>query len=306
MDEEILDNMNVDSTDSATVEETSVVEPNEEVSVEAENTNEASNVVENNDVNDSVGKTNHKQYTDLEKAQYSFHKQFSRQQKKHEQEMAQLREEFKKQLAEEIDKVRNPDKYKPKTRADFEYDDDYVKYLAKEQVNQALQEQMAQYQKEQEELARQTEVDNEYREIVNQNVKALYATPEAENEWRTKVGEAMQKGLGKMLDTDEDMSNFILFSPIGPKIMYELATNQKTVNDLFVLGKTPDGKVIPRSPNDRMRRLEALAERLESAPVINNNKAAVQVQKPVGRPGLTKEVKKDIFSDPKALLDMMS
>ena len=304
MDEEILDNMNVDSTDSATVEETSVVEPNEEVSVEAENTNEASNVVENNDVNDSVGKTNHKQYTDLEKAQYSFHKQFSRQQKKHEQEMAQLREEFKKQLAEEIDKVRNPDKYKPKTRADFEYDDDYVKYLTKEQVNQVLKEQMEQYQKQQEEEASQVAMEDEYREVVNQSMKSIYTTPEAQADWKAKVGEAMQKGLGKMIDADTDMSNYIIFSPLGPKIMYELATNKKAVQDLFTIGKTPDGRVIPRSAQDRMRKLEQLAERLETD--INNNKAAVQQPKPVGRPGLNKEVKKDIFSDPKALLDMMS
>lgn len=305
MDEEILNNMSVEPAESATVEETSAVEPSTESAVEAESGHDEVNAVENNDANGNVEQTQQKkQYTDLEKAQYSFHKQFARQKAKHDKEIADLRAEFNKRLAEEIDKATHPEKYRPKTRADFEYDDDYVKYLTKEQVNQVLKEQMEQYQKQQEEEASQVAMEDEYREVVSQSMKSIYTTPEAQADWKAKVGEAMQKGLGKMIDADTDMSNYIIFSPLGPKIMYELATNKKAVQDLFTIGKTPDGKVIPRSAQDRMRKLEQLAERLETD--INNNKAAVQQPKPVGRPGLNKEVKKDIFSDPKALLDMMS
>ena len=88
------------------------------------------------------------------------------------------------------------------------------------------------------------------------------------------------------------------------QIMYELATNKKTVQDIFTIGMTPDGHAIPRSPGDRMRKMEELAERL-SRTDINNNRTNVQPAKPIGKPGINKEVKKDIFSDPKALLDMM-
>ena len=308
MDEEILDNMNVDTVEeSAASTASTAVEPSEEAGIVADNSpSEVSNEVENPDVNSNIEKANNtqRQYTDLEKAQYSFHKQFARQKAKHEQEIANLRAEFDKRLAEEIDKVKNPAKYAPKTRADFQYDDDYVKYLANEQVNAALEAKIAEYQKQQEEEQRQAQVDAEYRNMLDKSVKSIYTTPEAEADWRAKVGEGMKAGLGAMIDSDEDLSNYIIFSPVGPKIMYELATNKKTVQDIFTIGITPDGHAIPRSPGDRMRKIEELAERL-SRTDINNNRTNVQPVKPIGRPGINKEVKKDIFSDPKALLDMM-
>lgn len=300
--------MNVDTVEeSAASTASTAVEPSEEAGVVADNSpSEVSNEVENPDVNSNIEKANktQRQYTDLEKAQYSFHKQFARQKAKHEQEIANLREEFDKRLAEEIDKVKNPAKYAPKTRKDFEYDDDYVKYLANEQVNAALEAKIAEYQKQQEEEQRQAQVDAEYRNMLDKTVKSIYNTPEAEADWRAKVGESMKAGLGSLIDGDNDLSNYIIFSPIGPKIMYELATNKKTVQDIFTIGMTPDGHAIPRSPSDRMRKMEELAERL-SRTDINNNRTNVQPVKPIGRPGINKEVKKDIFSDPKALLDMM-
>lgn len=308
MDEEILNNMNVDTVEeSAASTASTAVEPSEEAGVVADNSpSEVSNEVENSDVNSNIEKTNktQRQYTDLEKAQYSFHKQFARQKAKHEQEIANLRAEFDKRLAEEIDKVKNPAKYAPKTRKDFEYDDDYVKYLANEKVNEVLEAKIAEYQKQQEEEQRQAQVDEEYRNMLDKTVKSIYNTPEAEKDWRAKVSEGMKAGLGSLIDGDQDLSNYIIFSPIGPKIMYELATNKKTVQDIFTIGMTPDGRAIPRSPGDRMRKMEELAERL-SRTDINNIRTNVQPVKPIGRPGINKEVKKDIFSDPKALLDMM-
>ena len=309
MDEEILNNMHVDTVeDSAASTESTAVAPSEAAGAVADNSpSEVPNEVENSDVTSNIEKANktQRQYTDLEKAQYSFHKQFARQKAKHEQEIANLRAEFDKRLAEEIDKVKNPAKYAPKTRKDFEYDDDYVKYLANEQVNAALEAKIAEYQKQQEEEQRQAQVDAEYRNMLDKTVKSIYNTPELEKDWREKVGEGMKAGLGSLIDGDQDLSNYIIFSPIGPKIMYELATNKKTVQDIFTIGMTPDGRAIPRSPVDRMRKMEELAERL-SRTDINNTRTNVQPVKPIGRPGINKEVKKDIFSDPKALLDMMS
>ena len=304
MDEEILNNMNVDTVEeSAASTESTAVEPSEEAGIVADNSpSEVSNEVENTDVNSNIGKTNNKQrqYTDLEKMQYSFHKQFARQKAKYEKQIADLQRQWE----ERFDKLENPAKYAPKTRKDFEYDDDYVKYLANEQVNAAIEAKIAEYQKQQEEEQRQAQVDAEYRNILDQSVKSIYNTPEAEADWRAKVGEGMKAGLGAVIDSDQDLSNYIIFSPIGPKIMYELATNKKAVQDIFTIGTTPDGRAIPRSPGDRMRKMEELAERL-SRTDINNNRTNVQPAKPIGKPGINKEVKKDIFSDPKALLDMM-
>ena len=108
MDEEILNNMSVEPTESATVDETSAVEPSTESAVEAESGHDEVNAVENNDANGNVEQTQQKkQYTDLEKAQYSFHKQFARQKAKHDKEIADLRAEFNKRLAEDKKAVFN-------------------------------------------------------------------------------------------------------------------------------------------------------------------------------------------------------
>lgn len=304
MDEEILNNIdnNTESSEvSAATEETVVANQSAEESNVAE-------VTESPEMNGNekvvTEKTNPSQFSHEEQMTYSFKRQLAKQRSKYENEISNLRSEFNKRLAEEIDKVKNPAKYAPKTRADFQYDDDYVKYLANEQVNAILEAKIAEYTKQQEEEQRQAKVDEEYRNMLDKTVKSIYNTPESEKDWREKVGEGMKAGLGAMIDSDQDLSNYIIFSPIGPKIMYELATNKKTVQDIFTIGMTPDGRAIPRSPGDRMRKMEELAERL-SRTDINTNITNVQPVKPIGRPGINKEVKKDIFSDPKALLDMM-
>ena len=304
MDEEILNNIDNDTESS----EVSAATEESVVANQSAEDNNAAEVVESPEMNCDekvvTKKTNPSQYSHEEQMTYSFKRQLAKQRSKHEQEIANLRAEFDKRLAEEIDKVKNPAKYAPKTRKDFEYDDDYVKYLANEQVNAAIEAKIAEYQKQQEDEQRQAQVDAEYRNMLDQSVKSIYNTPEAEADWRAKVGEGMKAGLGAVIDSDQDLSNYIIFSPIGPKIMYELATNKKAVQDIFTIGTTPDGHAIPRSPGDRMRKMEELAERL-SRTDINNNRTNVQHVKPIGKPGINKEIKKDIFSDPKALLDMM-
>ena len=301
MDEEILNNIdnNTESSEvSAATEESSVANQSEVDSNVAEVTESPEM---NGDKKVVTEKTNPSQYSHEEQMTYSFKRQLAKQRSKYEKQIADLQ----KQWEERFDKLENPAKYAPKTRKDFEYDDDYVKYLANEQVNAALEAKIAEYQKQQEEEQRQAQVDEEYRNMLDKTVKSIYNTPEAEKDWRAKVNEGMKAGLGSLIDGDQDLSNYIIFSPIGPKIMYELATNKKTVQDIFTIGMTPDGRAIPRSPGDRMRKMEELAERL-SRTDINNTRTNVQPVKPIGRPGINKEVKKDIFSDPKALLDMMS
>lgn len=300
MDEEILNNIdnNTESSEVSAATEESVV-----ANQSAEDNNVAE-VVESPEMNCDekvvTKKTNPGQYSHEEQMTYSFKRQLAKQRSKYEKQLADLQRQWE----ERFDKLENPAKYAPKTRKDFEYDDDYVKYLANEQVNAAIEAKIAEYAKQQEEEQRQAQVDAEYRNMLDQSVKSIYNTPEAEADWRAKVGEGMKAGLGAVIDSDQDLSNYIIFSPIGPKIMYELATNKKAVQDIFTIGTTPDGHAIPRSPGDRMRKMEELAERL-SRTDINNNRTNVQPVKPIGKPGINKEIKKDVFSDPKALLDMM-
>lgn len=302
MDQEII---NLDNTleDSApSYDESAVVSPEESTTI-AENSDDYSDEVKNNnDTNSSVGKKSRQRYSDLEKAQYSFKKQFARQKSKYEQEIANFRTEFEKRLSDEIDKVKNPAKYAPKTRADFEYDDDYVTYLTEERVNAALEAKMQEYQKQQEAELSQYQIESEYKNMLAKNLKSNYTTPEQEAEWRKKVNAGMKAGLGDLIDSDPDLSQYIILSPIGPKIMLELATNKKAVKDIFTIGTAPNGKARHRTPTDRMRKIEELADRLTKN---NNNKRTTSNIRPIGKNGITKVVKKDLFDDKKALLDMM-
>lgn len=296
-DENLLNNIDNDTESS----EVSAATEESVVANQSEVDDNVAEVVESPKMNCDekvvTKKTNPSQYSHEEQMTYSFKRQLAKQRSKYEKQLADMQRQWE----ERFDKLENPAKYAPKTRKDFEYDDDYVKYLANEQVNAAIEAKIAEYQKQQEEEQRQAQVDAEYRNMLDQSVKSIYNTPEAEADWRAKVGEGMKAGLGAVIDSDQDLSNYIIFSPIGPKIMYELATNKKAVQDIFTIGTTPDGHAIPRSPGDRMRKMEELAERL-SRTDINNNRQPV---KPIGKPGINKEVKKDVFSDPKALLDMM-
>ena len=276
-DENLLNNIdsNTESTEVSAATEESVV---------ANQSAEDSNVAEvtespemNGDKKVVTERTNPSQFSHEEQMTYSFKRQLAKQRSKYEKQIADLQRQWE----ERFDKLENPAKYAPKTRKDFEYDDDYVKYLASEQVNAALEAKLAEYAKQQEEEQRQAQVDAEYRSMLDQSVKSIYNTPESEAEWRSKVGEGMKAGLGSLIDSDQDLSNYIIFSPIGPKIMYELATNKKAVQDIFTIGMTPDGRAIPRSPGDRMRKMEELAERLSSRTSINNN---IQPAKPIGKP----------------------
>lgn len=278
-DENLLNNIdnNTESSEVSAATEESVVANQSEVDDNVAEVVESPKM--NGDEKVVTKKTNPSQYTDLEKAQYSFKRQLAKQRSKYEKQLADMQRQWE----ERFDKLENPAKYAPKTRKDFQYDDDYVKYLASEEVNAALEAKIAEYTKQQEEEQRQAQVDAEYRSMLDQSVKSIYNTPEAEAEWRSKVGEGMKAGLGSLIDSDQDLSNYIIFSPIGPKIMYELATNKKAVQDIFTIGMTPDGRAIPRSPGDRMRKMEELAERL-SRTDINNNRTNVQPVKPIGKP----------------------
>ena len=278
-DENLLDNIdnNTESSEvSATTGESSVDN-------QSEVDNNVAEVVEspkmNGDEKVVTQKTNPSQYSHEEQMAYSFKRQLAKQRSKYEKQLADMQRQWE----ERFDKLENPAKYAPKTRKDFQYDDDYVKYLASEQVNAAIEAKIAEYTKQQEEEQRQAQVDAEYRTMLDQSVKSIYNTPEAEAEWRAKVGEGMKAGLGSLIDSDQDLSNYIIFSPIGPKIMYELATNKKAVQDIFTIGMTPDGRAIPRSTGDRMRKMEELAERL-SRTDINSNRTNVQPVKPIGKP----------------------
>lgn len=259
--------------------------------------------VENpNDVDDKGTQQVEKpQYTDLQKAQYSFHKQFSKQRARYEKQLAD-RDNQLREMMERLERLEHPEKYAPKTRNDFQTDDEFINHIVDGKVEALLKQKLEDYQKQEEENRKQSELESKYKTRVSENVAKLYADEAARKEYQSVIDTALSEGLGDVLDQDADLSRYIMLSPLGPKIMYELASNEEAVESLFGEGVTP---------LERQFKIREIEARLAQAPAAPAAPTAVQTPEPpkpvvMGQPGKTHGTpNKDIFSDTNALREFL-
>ena len=278
-------------------EQPSAVEQ-ENTPVEQVETAETSTQVEKpNEVVENKGVPQRPQYTELEQATYSFKKQLGKQKAKYERQIADMQKAWE----ERFDKLEHPEKYAPKTRADFETDDDFINHLVDDKVQAILQQKLAEYQKQEEETKAQTELESKYKTRVTDNVAKLYPDEQMRKEYQSAVDEALKDGLGDVLEQDSDLCQYIMLSPMGPKIMYELATNIQSVDELFGEGVTPIMRQF------KIREMESRLA-AQPAPVVTPAPTAVQPIKPavVGQPGKTTgTAQRDIFHDKDAMREFL-
>lgn len=278
--------------------------PQESAPVENAAPAETAAPVENqNDVVESKGVQPEKpQYTDLERAQYSFKKQLGKQKAKYERQIAEMQKAWEARF----DKLEHPEKYAPKTRADFETDDDFINHLVDDKVQAILAKKLEDYQKQEEEDKKQSEIENQYKTRVTDNVAKLYPDEQSRMEYQQAVDAALKDGLGDVLEQDSDLCQYIMLSPMGPKLMYHLATDINAVDALFAEGVTPIARQF------KIREMEAkLAAQPAPAPAPAAP-TAVQTQtqpvKPavVGQPGKTTGAPpRDIFHDKEAMREFL-
>lgn len=292
-----VENQNAEDL-SATSSSTTDAQNNTDIAkTQSVSTPQTGAVVEQNKQKD--GPWNHSKE---EQMAYSFHKQLSKRQAKWDKE--------KKELLDRLERLENPEKYRTKTRADFGLDkggdDAYINYLVDQKVKTLFESQLNAWKQEQEDLEARNAADEEYRQRAEENIKKLYPTPEAEKDFRDTVREAMDRGLGELLDQDESLSNYILMSPLGPSIMYKLASSKEAVAKLFEGARTPIDlqfriRDLEREVNDEIK-----AKAVQTPPTaIEQPQHTAAPQKVVGRPGLNKDVKKSVWDDDKSLLDQM-
>ena len=273
MENENPQNMNVEVEAPASTTETSATTTLDN------DTNTNADVVESktNDSENNVGTNGgtKREYTDLEKAQYSFHKQFARQQKKFDKQIAEMKAFYENQLNE------RPPKPAPKTRADFPYDDDYVKYLVGEQMNAFMNQKMEEYNRQMEAQQKLAQEEQMLREKAERNIARMFPDETERNAWKSTVKTAINGGLGTKLDADEnkEIANFILYSPIGPKALYELATNKELADEIL------DEDL---SVQEKKYMLDELVYKVmaNTNKIVNTNPQPVQTPKAVGRPGV--------------------
>jgi hypothetical protein len=272
--------------------------PSEISNVEAEHENKVTSDVENKEVINN-GVDSKPQYTELEKANYSFHKQLNRQKKKYES----LIEEMKKSYEDRFERLEHPEKYAPKQRNDFGTDDEYIRYMAKEQFQDVLKAQMAEYEKQQKELEEVNAQEALLKEEVNRKIDEFYPDEVSKNDFKATIGEANREwDMVTSIDAPEnkDLSDFILYSPVGPMIMYELAKNKEMTEDIL-------NTTNPNLRNMKMRNIEWHCFRKGSNVVTNKTEAPVAPTnpiKPVGRPGVQQSITNKPWETKEGLLKL--
>lgn len=230
-----------------------------------------------------------KTYSKEEQAAYSFRKQLGKQRAKYEDQYGQLQQQYN-ALLERLDRLENPDKYAPLNRGQFQDDDSYIDALVQQRFDNMWNQKLQEAQQKYSEQAKQDQEVQAYKTRQDDNVKKLFKTPEAEQQYREAIGTALQNGLGELIDSDRDVAQYIMRSDLGPKILYEFATNPQEVEKMFNEGVTE---------MDRQFMIRDLENRLRS----EITKPAMPV---IGKPGVQAEAKPgSIFDSDDSILNYL-
>lgn len=241
-----------------------------------------------------------------EKAEHAFRRQLQKQKERHESELKELTDSFTKQI-EDLKKTfaEAKPKEEPKTRDDFPVgkggDDEYIKYLVREQ-NRAEREEQAQKEaesaREREEQERQrAERERQQKEISD------YFTANARKEFgddyvtfEKTVNKALEHGLGEVLDNAPAVREFVFTNPEGPAVLNEILSNKES----FV-------RVMSRAANP----MSAIIECHDLAKEIKARPAQVQTPPPpmpsLGKPGAgsAPATAPDMWKDDRELIDFV-
>lgn len=275
--------------DELEVGQEQVVEAEDTSSQQIENPAEDSAQQTVSEESNVVEKGQPKAYTKEEQAAYSFRKQLGKQRAKYEGQYNQLQEQYN-QLLQRLDRLENPDKYAPLNRQQFQDDDSYIDALVQQRFDNMWNQKLQEAQQKYSEQAKQEQEVQAYKSRQDDNVKKLFKTPEAEQQYRQAIGTALQNGLGELIDQDKEVAQYIMRSDLGPKILYEFATKPAEVEKMFNDNVTD---------MDRQFMIRELENRLRN----EINKPSVPV---IGKPGIGTEAKPgSIFDSDDSILNYL-
>ena len=233
-------------------------------------------------------------------------KRLEKQSKKYEEALAAKDaryEELKKEL-EELKK--NQPKEPPKTRKDFQYDEDYVAYLTRQQIAENDAEKAKAKAEADAEAAKQREAEEAEQATLKQRQNRFLANidecfeGDEKNEFLKRVQYANSKGLGDLLDSCPMASDYLLGSEKGPLVLQKIMSDADTFRKVFpVKGISPMEQFYTLKEVER----QCLAERTKPAetPAPAPKPAAPKL----GKPGMQGGggTMGDPMADPKARRD---
>lgn len=234
-------------------------------------------------------------------------KRLEKQSKKYEEALAQKDaryEELKKEL-EELKK--SQPQAKPKTRADFEYDEEYVQYLTRTEMDKKDAEKAKAKAEADAEAAKQHEAEEAEQASIKQRQNRFLANidecfeGDERTEFLKRVQYANSKGLGDLLDSCPMASDYLLGSEKGPLVLQKIMNDADTFRRVFpVKGISPMEQFYTLKEVER----QCIADRMKPT----ETPAAPAPVKPtpkLGKPGMQGSggTMGDPMADPKARRD---
>lgn len=235
-------------------------------------------------------------------------KRLEKQSKKYEEALAQKDaryEELKKEL-EELKK--NQPQAQPKTRADFQYDEEYVQYLTRTEMDKKDAEKAKAKAEADAEAAKQREAEEAEQATIKQRQNRFLANidecfeGDEKTEFLKRVQYANSKGLGDLLDSCPMASDYLLGSDKGPLVL------QKIMNDADVFRKVfPVKGISPMEQFYTLKEVErqCIAERTKPSDAPATPAAPARPTPKLGKPGMQGSggTAGDPMLDPKARRD---
>ena len=103
------------------------------------------------------------------------------------------------------------------------------------------------------------------------------------------VGFPLSQNLEELMDKEKYCSEYIMRSTNGPRILYELAKDKEKVRQVYSQS----------DPMSRLFELKMIERELLAKPQVE--KQNPNLQKAIGKPGMSKETTTDIFSNKEEL-----
>ena len=246
----------------------------------------------------------------MKRAEFSFKRQLGKQKEKYEKELKDRDDKYNAVLKELEEIKKGMNKEKPKTREDFDNDEDYINYLTDQRVQAALADHNAEAAKkeaEREEAARKkAEEDEELRERQEQwlgHVKDAFGGDKARSDrFLEKVAYANGHGFGQVLDACPVAADYLINDPMGPLVFERVLSDRATFERVFDPKRSS-----PMAVYYELRRVEDAVKAESAQPAGNPGQPAGQpnVVPAMGRPGKqaggSSLASSDMFDDPKAL-----
>lgn len=254
-------------------------------------------------------KPEHKDIPDdkFSRAEFSFKRQLGKTKEKYEKELKERDDKYAKLEAELAELKKGMNKDKPKTRMDFEDDEDFIDYKTQLGVKAAMSEyEQAAAKKEAERLEAEKQAreareaaEAQHKAWIDNVTTAFGGDKERVDKFVDRVQYCSEKGLGDILDNCPVAADYFLHNPSGPVVFEKILNDRPTFERVF------DERRM--SPLDIYYELRSVEKELRDAAAASPAPSA-PAPKPVphlGRPGKQAggNSQPDIWTDDDAMRD---